>query len=584
MAKSVLKHHPEAWMVDFKNKPRWGYMQGLILKAILQVWQTHGNKALKEYAYKYYDRFVREDGTIETYDLEEYNIDRINAGKPLFHLYKETGNDKYKKAIFLLRKQMKTHPRTKVGGFWHKKIYPYQMWLDGLYMASPFLAQFAGTFNELEMFDDIAQQYILMEKYARDEKTGLLYHGWDESRLQRWADPKTGLSPHFWGRGMGWYAMALVDVLDFLPKEHPEYNDIIAILKRLCTAVTKFQDDKTGLWYQVVDQDTREGNYLEASASCMFVYSLLKGVRKGYIDSSYIAAARKGYNGILTQLIEVDDDGLVNIHQGCASAGLGGNPYRDGSYAYYINEKIRSNDPKSVGPFILASLEFESMNEKLATYSLNQGKLIYKNKLNSNKSVKDWIMEGPGELKFKSGWMEMWSPDEKGHHVFWCPRNFPDRFIAEWKARNIETDAGLCIIFFAAKGEKGEDIFDSTLPQRDGTFKQYTQGKIVSYHISYYANAAHRPDRGDSHLRKNNTFSLVQTGEIGIPTKSKDIHKMKLVKDGSHIIMYVDNRKIIDWIDNGTDYGPVHTDGKIGFRQMRWTHFSYRNFKVWELK
>ncbi len=225
-----------------------------------------------------------------------------------------------------------------------------------------------------------------------------------------------------------------------------------------------------------------------------------------------------------------------------------------------------------------------SCGEKSDTGAIVKGKLIYENKFDSRESVQDWVMEGPGELKFGSGWMDMWSPNEEGHHVFWCPENFPDRFVAEWEARNIKIDAGLCIIFFAAKGENGEDIFDPTLPPRDGTFKQYTQGKIVSYHISYYANAAHRPDRGDSHIRKNNTFSLVQTGEEGIPTKSKEVHKLKLIKGGSHIIMFVDDRKILDWIDNGTDYGSVHTDGKIGFRQMSWTHFRYRNFKVWELK
>jgi unsaturated rhamnogalacturonyl hydrolase len=360
MVESIMKRHPVSWTVNNMEEPRWGYQEGLVMKAILEVWQRTGDDTYWNYAKSYYDTFISKDKIINYYDIEEYNIDRINAGKPLFLLYGETGDENYKNAIFLLRKQMKTHPRTNVGGFWHKQIYPYQMWVDGLYMASPFLAQFAKTFEEQDLFDDVVKQFILMEKYARDEETGLLYHGWDESRQQRWADPESGLSSQFWGRGMGWYAMALVDVLDFLPKDHAQRPEIIAILQRLSIAITKFQDSKTGLWYQVVDQANRQGNYLESSASSMFVYSLAKAVNKGYIDNKFLENARLGYNGILKQFIEVDGEGLVHIHKACAGAGLGGNPYRDGSYEYYINERIRSNDPKAMGPFILATLELES--------------------------------------------------------------------------------------------------------------------------------------------------------------------------------------------------------------------------------
>ncbi|HEX9973710.1 MAG TPA: glycoside hydrolase family 88 protein, partial [bacterium] len=201
------------------------------------------------------------------------------------------------------------------------------------------------------------------EKYARDEKTGLLYHGWDESRQQKWSNPATGQSPNFWGRAMGWYAMALVDVLDFLPDAHPKRTEIIGILNRLAIAIAKYQDKKTGLWYQVVDQGGRQGNYLESSASCMIVYALAKALRHSYIDEKFLTVARQGYDGILKNFIEIDKDGFVQIHKACSVAGLGGDPYRDGSYEYYIGEKIRSNDPKAVGPFILASLEFEAIEK-----------------------------------------------------------------------------------------------------------------------------------------------------------------------------------------------------------------------------
>ena len=258
-----------------------------------------------------------------------------------------------------LRRQLAGHPRTRSGGFWHKHIYPNQMWLDGIYMAAPFYAEYARTFDEPDAFDDIAHQIILIEEHTRDPQTGLLYHAWDESKQQPWADPETGCSPHFWGRAMGWYAMAIVDVLDYFPENHPRREAIIAILRRVSDALTRVQDEATGLWFQVLDQREREGNYLESSASCMFVYALAKGVRKSYLPEQFLAAARRGYRGILQEFITVDATGLVSLDKTCAVAGLGGNPYRDGSFAYYVGEKVAANDYKGVGPFILASLEME---------------------------------------------------------------------------------------------------------------------------------------------------------------------------------------------------------------------------------
>jgi unsaturated rhamnogalacturonyl hydrolase len=359
MAESVIKRCPEPWNLEPGKQPRWEYTYGLVLKAILEVWRLTGDDRYFQYVKAYYDHFIDQNGIISQYQLDEYNIDWINPGKSLFLLFHVTQDERYAKAIQLLRSQMQTHPRTSEGGFWHKLQYPHQMWLDGIYMAAPFLAQYARTYHEPELLNDVARQIILMEKHARDEKTGLLYHGWDESRQQRWADPTTGTSPNFWGRALGWYAMALVDVLDFFPSDHPQRSEIIAILSRLAEAVVHYQDQETGLWYQIVDQGGKEGNYRESSASCMLVYALAKGTRLGYLNDKYAAAARHGYNGILKYFITVDATGLVTIHQGCAVAGLGGDPYRDGSYEYYIAEKVVDNDPKAVGPFILASIEFE---------------------------------------------------------------------------------------------------------------------------------------------------------------------------------------------------------------------------------
>ncbi len=340
---------------------RWHYENGFILKAIEQVWKKAGDLQYWAYMSNAVDPFISPDGTIKTYSAQEYNLDQMNAGRILFPLYWTTGESRYKQALYLLRDQLRDQPRTSEGGFWHKKIYPHQMWLDGIYMASPFYAEFGKTFDELAAFDDVARQIILIEKHIRDPRTGLLYHGWDESRQQHWADPVTGHSSHFWGRAMGWYAMAIVDVLDYMPASHRQRDIIIELFKRMMTAVTAVQDQPTGLWYQVLDQGQRVGNYLEASASCMFVYALAKGVRCHYLPGHFLDSARKGYLGILGNLIEIDARGLVNLNGICSVAGLGGNPYRDGSYGYYISEPVVTNDYKGVGAFILASVEMEGI-------------------------------------------------------------------------------------------------------------------------------------------------------------------------------------------------------------------------------
>ena len=285
-------------------------------------------------------------------------------GRMLLLLYRETKAEKYRKAADLLRDQLRKHPRTSEGGFWHKQIYPSQMWLDGLYMAEPFYAEYAAMFHEDAAFDDIAKQFILIERHTRDEKTGLLYHGWDESKKQRWSDPTTGRSPNFWGRAMGWYGMALVDTLDYFPKTHPKRAELIAILRRLATAVAKYQDKKSGLWYQVVDKPEGKGNYFESSAAAMFVYALAKGVHKKYLPASYMPVAEKAYRAMLNQFVETKPDGLVDYKGTVSVAGLGGNPYRDGSYEYYLSEKVVTNDPKGYGAFVQAAAEMEPVKKK----------------------------------------------------------------------------------------------------------------------------------------------------------------------------------------------------------------------------
>jgi unsaturated rhamnogalacturonyl hydrolase len=336
---------------------RWTYEQGVVLRGMEEVWKQTRDRRYYDYIQQTMDRYVTDDGAIRTYKTEEYQLDNILLGRMLLFLYKETKQEKYRKAADLLRDQLRKQPRTSEGGFWHKQIYPSQMWLDGLYMAGPFYAEYARIFHEDTDFDDIAKQFILIERHTRDPKTGLLYHGWNESRKQRWADPATGHSPNFWGRAMGWYAMALVDTLDYFPPNHPQRNALIAILKRLANAVAKYQDDSTGLWYQVVDRAGVKGNYFESSAAAMFVYALAKGARENYLPASYFRVAEKGYGGMLKQFIQIRPDGMVDFNGTVSVAGLGGNPYRDGSYEYYLSEKVVTNDPKGVGALLLAATE-----------------------------------------------------------------------------------------------------------------------------------------------------------------------------------------------------------------------------------
>jgi unsaturated rhamnogalacturonyl hydrolase len=357
VADSVMHQHPEGY------GEKWAYDAGLVLEGFQAVWRKKGDVRYYDYAKRSIDRFLDSDGNIQGYKLETYNIDDIKMGKVLFALLAESKDakdkERYQKTLDLLRSQMRTHPRTKEGAFWHKNIYPHQMWLDGVYMASPFLAKYAATFHEPALFDDVAKQILLAEKYMRDPKTGLLYHGWDESKQQRWANPKTGTSPEFWGRAMGWYAMAVVDVLELLPKDHPKRGAVEGVLRRLATAIASVQDKETGVWWQVLDAGPREKNYREASASSMFVYALSKAIKNGWLDAkTFGPVADRGYQGLLEQFAQ-SDKGLFQLKSVCRVAGLGGNPYRDGTYDYYTGTEIVTNDPKGLGAFLLAVVERE---------------------------------------------------------------------------------------------------------------------------------------------------------------------------------------------------------------------------------
>jgi unsaturated rhamnogalacturonyl hydrolase len=356
MALSIMKRHPEAYQIDGQTDPKWDYVHGLVLTSFEALYDKTKNPQYYNYIKQYAEATIDKNGTVSSYKFDTYNIDMVTAGRILFKLYKTTKDERYLTVLQLLRKQITEQPRTVSGGFWHKKMYPNQMWLDGLYMGEPFYAQYTTQFEKGAQLNDIAKQFELIQKHATDPKTGLLYHGWDESKQMPWADKITGCSPNFWSRSIGWYVMALVDVLDYFPNNHPKRKELIGYLNNVANSLVQFQD-KSGLWYQVTDKGGSEGNYLESSGSSMFAYAMAKGANKGYLPNKFKAIANKAFDGLTTQLIKTDPDGQIHITQACAVAGLGGNPYRDGSYSYYVNERKKDNDPKATGSFILAALE-----------------------------------------------------------------------------------------------------------------------------------------------------------------------------------------------------------------------------------
>ena len=354
-AKAVMARNPDV-------TPRWDYIAGVVLLAIDRVATAHNDATMRAYVKRNMDRFVQPDGSITGYKLEEFNLDQIAQGRLLFPLLKRTGDSRYRVAARKLREQLARHPRTPEGGFWHKQIYPQQMWLDGLYMAEPFYAEYAKTFGEPAAFDDVTKQFLLVTRHTRDARTGLMYHGWDAAKTQKWADSATGLSKSFWGRAMGWYMLGAVDALEYLPRNHKDRDAVITTLEDAAEAIAKVQDPVTGLWWQVLDEPNRAGNYLEASASSMFVYSLAKAARLGYIDARYRSIAFRGFDGIVSNLVKTASDGMPSLTSICQVAGLGGNlrkdgSYRDGTFAYYVSEPIVADDYKGVGPFIMAAHE-----------------------------------------------------------------------------------------------------------------------------------------------------------------------------------------------------------------------------------
>ena len=362
----IQRSTPErtAWNVEKlrQGKPAdWNYIDGCMITALLSMAEITGEKTYFDFAERFIDAFVEEDGTIRTYDPSKRTLDDINEGRVLFELYDRTGKTKYKKAADYLMEQLRLQPRTAEGSFWHKKIYPNQVWLDGVYMAQPFAALYEKRFGRGD-YGDVLRQIRVVREHMQDPKTGLYYHGYDQSRKAFWADKDTGLSQNFWLRAIGWFSVALADLTEILPAGGAR-EELSGIFRDLMESAARFADEETGLYWQVVDRAGEPGNYLESSGSSMLAYAMLKGARLGVLPKEYAAKGRKTFDGIVKKYLSFDEDGQLELGGICLVAGLGpeDNRRRDGTYAYYISEPVVKNDAKGVAPLLLCYTEVRRM-------------------------------------------------------------------------------------------------------------------------------------------------------------------------------------------------------------------------------
>ena len=361
----IKQSSPEytAWNIEKARagKPAdWNYVDGCMITALLSMADITGDIRYFDFAESFIDSFVQEDGTIRTYKAEGHTLDDINEGRVLFSLYEKTGKEKYQKAARYLRQRLDEQPRTVEGNYWHKQIYPNQVWLDGVYMAQPFAALYEKNLGKGD-YADIVRQIENVRARMRDEKTGLYYHGYDASREAFWCDKKTGRSQSFWLRAIGWFSVALADLMEILP-EGADRDRLKDIFVQLMRDVSRYADPDTGMYWQVVDQAGREGNYLESSGSSMIAYAMLKGARLGVLDGEFAQQGKKTFDGILRTCLQMDGDQL-NLDHICLVAGLGpeNNRRRDGTYAYYISEPVVKNDAKGVAPFVLCYTEVKRL-------------------------------------------------------------------------------------------------------------------------------------------------------------------------------------------------------------------------------
>ncbi len=545
---------------------------------MMKVFKTTKNKAYRDYLYK-----IGKDHNWEILP-DMYHADKIAIGQVYLDLYQQIGgeelikNTKWVLDANLLRNNPKPDPR------YNDNLYRYEWWswCDALFMAPPTFAKMYQITGEEKYLDYAIDHWLVTTDYLWDKKESLIY------RDDRYFGIKTKSGKKiFWSRGNGWVFGGLVHMLEIIPKNHPKRQLLVDQFQNMAHRLLDLQERTTnGLWSSnLLDPgifaylnragdkfiETAKIDIPENSGSAFCCYGFAWGINNGLLERDLFEKPMVKAWKELTKYI--NKEGRFGFVQ---PVGKDPKPYGEDSWQEF-----------GTGAFLLAGSEYINYLEnpiKKEPISYEKQSLIYQNNFSSKTDIEDWVLEGEAKAVIKNKWLETYSTNEKSHYVFWCPKELPNNFIAEWELQNLNPDAGLCIVFFAAKGINGLDIMHPSQKKRTGIFSQYTKSDINNYHISYYTNNPKKPNRPFSHMRKNKGFETVQYGAQGIPAHSTSIHKVNLVKKENHISMAIDGREIINWKDDGEKYGLVHKDGKFAFRQMQWSHFRYRNLKIWNIK
>jgi rhamnogalacturonyl hydrolase YesR len=553
----------------------WQYASYYI--GVMKAFKTTANESYQDYLHQ-----VGEEQNWETLP-DMYHADKIAIGQIYLDLYQQKGGEELIKNIKwvldanLLRNKPQPDVRYKDNPYKHE----WWSWCDALFMAPPTFAKMYQITGEKKYLDYAIDHWLITTNYLWDKKENLIY------RDDRYFGKKTKSGKKiFWSRGNGWVMGGLIHMLEIIPENHPKRKLLVDQFQKMSYRLLELQEiTSDGLWRSnLLDPgifaylnrkgdkfiQTSEIDIPENSGSAFFCYGFIWGINNGLLDRNlYEKPMIKAWRELTKHISKEGRLGYVQ------PVGKDPKPYDADSWHEF-----------GTGAFLLAASEYIHFLKKpvsKAPVSYKKQTLFYENKFSKAADIKDWVLEGEAETFIKKKWLEMYSPDQKAHHVFWCPKELPANFMAEWELQNLNPEAGLCIVFFAAKGINGKDVMHSSQKKRTGVFNQYTKSDLNNYHISYYANNPKKPNRPFAHLRKNKGFVTVQYGERGISAKSTSIHSVQLVKKENHISMTIDGREIINWKDNGKKYGLTFEEGRFAFRQMQWSHFRYRNLKVWNI-
>ena len=544
---------------------------------MMKAYKTTGNKSYQEFLIK-----ISEDHQWET-PPDMYHADKIAISQVYLDLYQQIGdaalikNTKWVLDAHLLRNKPNPDVRYNNNPYKHE----WWSWCDALFMAPPTFVKMYEITGEEEYLNYAIDHWLITTDYLWDKNEDLIY------RDDRYFGKKTKSGKKiFWSRGNGWVFAGLVHMLEIIPEDHPKRQILVDQFTAMAHKLLKLQElTSDGLWRSnLLDPgvfaylnrkgdkfiQTAEIDIPENSGSAFFCYGFAWGINNGILDRNLFEKPMIGAWEALTK--HVNKQGRLGFVQ---PVGKDPKPYTADSWQEF-----------GTGAFLLAASEFiEFLRNPIAfnPIEFNKQDLIYENTFSSKADISDWRLEGAAKALIRNNWLEMYSPDQKSHHVFWCPQELPSNFMAEWEMQNLNPKAGLCIVFFAAKGVNGEDVMDPALEKRTGVFSQYTKGDLNNYHISYYTNNPKKPNRPFSHLRKNKGFKTVQYGARGIPVNSTATHQLQLIKKENQISMYVDDRLIINWKDENKELGLPLEEGKFAFRQMQWSHFTYKNLKIWNI-